>query len=89
MTDDKEVRYKQKRKNNQELFYITDLPLIQMKNATMICDDDDDDDDETFTAEDSKNPTLFSLLSPRFSSPFYANIPVFFPVGFRRTNLLS
>lgn len=85
MTDDKEVRYKQKRKNNQELFYITDLPLIQMKNATMSCDDDD----ETFTAEDSKNPSLFSLLSPRFSSPFCANIPVFFPVGFRRTSLLS
>lgn len=76
MTDDKEVRYKQKRKNNQELFYITYLPLIQMKNATMICDDDDED--ETFTAEDSKYPSLFSLLVSlhRFVQTFLFSSPL-------------
>ncbi len=67
MTDDKEVRYKQKRKNNQELFYITYLPLIQMKNATMICDDDDDD--ETFTHSGRFKKSV-SLLSSLPSFPF-------------------
>lgn len=60
MIDDKEVRYKQKRKNNQELFYITYLPLIQMKNATMISDDDE----ETFTHSGrfKKSVSLLSSL---------------------------